>query len=234
MLGNFAGMDEAEKLRLDDMLAVREREWWNGFYQDRARPCPFFVTHPDENLVNWLRGGVIAPGRVLELGCGNGRNAIFLAREGFSVDAVDYAGVAIEWARQRAHEAGAAVRLQHSSVFDLRVEPNSYDLVYDSGCFHHIAPHRRSQYVALVSQALRPQAWFGMVCFRPEGGSGLTDDEVYSRRTLGGGLGYTEAQLSEIWCPDLVVRSIRQMAKPSADSGLFGETFLWTVLAQKP
>jgi hypothetical protein len=106
-------------------------------------------------------------------------------------------------------------------------------LIYDSGCFHHIAPHRRAQYVDLVINALRPGRWFGLTCFRPEGGSGLTDEQVYDRGTLGGGLGYTEERLREIWSRDLQVRSIRQMKKPSDDSGLFGETFLWVMLAQK-
>lgn len=38
-----------------------------------------------------------------------------------------------------------------------------------------------------------------MVCFRPEGGSGLSDDEVYERGTLGGGLGYTDVGEAFVW-----------------------------------
>ena len=81
--------------------------------------------------------------------------------------------------------------------------------------------------------ALRPGGWFGLTCFRPEGGSGYSDDEVYARRSLGGGLGYTEQQLRTIWSDGLQVRVLRQMEKPSAQSGLFGERFLWVLLAQK-
>jgi len=50
---------------------------------------------------------------------------------------------------------------------------------------------------------------------------------------MGGGLGYTEEHLREIWSTGLQVRVIRQMEKTAAESGLFGENFLWTVLAQK-
>ena len=50
---------------------------------------------------------------------------------------------------------------------------------------------------------------------------------------MGGGLGYTEERLREIWSSGLRVRIIRQMVKPSAESGLFGETFFWALLAQK-
>jgi SAM-dependent methyltransferase len=118
-------------------------------------------------------------------------------------------------------------------VFDIALEAEAYDLVYDSGCFHHLPPHRRMRYVERVTAALKPGGWFGLTCFRPEGGSGLTDDEVYERRSLGGGLGYTEERLLSIWSRRLRVHRIRQMAKPAAGSGLFCETFLWVLLAQK-
>ena len=123
--------------------------------------------------------------------------------------------------------------LLHRNVFELNLAAGDCDLVYDSGCFHHIAPHRRAKYVELVVRALKPGGWFGLTCFRPEGGSGYSDDEVYVRRSLGGGLGYTEEQLREIWSQGLQVRVLRQMEKPGAGSGLFGEGFLWVLLAQK-
>jgi hypothetical protein len=115
----------------------------------------------------------------------------------------------------------------------LALEPDSYAPVYDSGCFHHIAPHRRRGYVDLVVRALKPGGWFGLTCFRPEGGSGYSDEEVYERGSMGGGLGYTEERLREIWSAGLEVRLVRQMNKPDAGSALFGESFLWALLAQK-
>ncbi len=226
---------EAETLTLlDALLANRERDWWDGFYQDRAKPCPFFADLPDESLVQWIDEGLLRRGNALDLGCGNGRNAIFLARRGFAVEGVDYSRKAIDWAGERARNAGVAVQLRCQSVFDLACEAGSYDLIYDSGCFHHMAPHRRRSYVELVTAALKPGGWFGLTCFRPEGGSGLSDQEVYERRSLGGGLGYTEEQLRAIWSHGLQVREIRQMKKPETGSGLFGEDFLWVLLAQKP
>jgi hypothetical protein len=125
------------------------------------------------------------------------------------------------------------VQLRCCSVFELQLKPASYDLTYDSSCFHHLAPHRRAQYVDLVVNTLRPRGCFSLVCFRPKGGSGFTDEEVYERGALGGGLGYTEERLREIWSARLQVRSIRQMKKTGDESGLFGETFLWAMLAQK-
>jgi SAM-dependent methyltransferase len=229
----FSRMTERELAELDVMFGRGNGAWWNGFYQDRAKPCPFFVASPDESLVQWTRDGTVRPGRAIDLGCGHGRNAVFLAREGFAVEAVDYSQAAIDWAQERVAQAGVPVSLLRANVFDLELEPGAYDLVYDSGCFHHIPPHRRAQYVEVVVEALKPGGFFGLTCFRPEGGSGLTDDEVYERRSLGGGLGYTQERLREIWSARLGVRVVRQMRKPAPDSGLFGETFLWALLAQK-
>jgi len=226
-------MTEPELLALDALLVAQDSERWESFYQDRAKPCPFFCTFPDESLAQWMAQGRLRPGRAIDLGCGNARNAIFLARNGFSVEAVDYSQSAIDWATERVMEAGVDVALRHECVFKLDLPTGGYDFVYDSGCFHHIAPHRRAAYVERVVRALKPGGWFGLTCFRPEGGSGFSDDEVYVHRSLGGGLGYTEAQLRTIWSHGLQVRVLRQMEKPGAESGLFGERFLWALLAQK-
>ncbi|NKI95950.1 class I SAM-dependent methyltransferase [Rhizobacter sp. SG703] len=226
--------DEAVLAMLDGWFAGRSDDWWEGFYADRDKPVPFFGDAPDECLAQWVDEHAAASGRALDIGCGNGRNARFLAARGFDVDGVDYAQAAIDWATQRAAELGVAVRWHCRSVFDLDLPVGGFDLAYDSGCFHHLAPHRRHTYVKRVREALRPGGWFGLVCFRPEGGSGLTDEQVYERRSVGGGLGYTEAQLRAIWSTGLEVHSTRRMLKPPPGADVFGEEFLSVLWARKP
>ena len=233
MDNHYDTLSESALTELDALLAGQKEDRWDTFYADRARPCVFFGGLPDENLNAWVNDGTILPGAALDLGCGNGRNAIFLARQGFAVEAVDYSPTAIEWARQRASDAKAQVLWHCKSVFEFEPQPGSFDLVYDSGCFHHIAPHRRHQYVDAVMHALKPGGWFGLTCFRPEGGGGYSDEEVYERRSLGGGLGYTEGRLRQIWSAGFRVHSICQMNEQEAESGLFGKSFLWSLLAQK-
>jgi SAM-dependent methyltransferase len=219
---------------LDTLLAGRGGDWWNEFFADRARPCPFFVEWPDENLVEWFGEGLLAPGRVLELGCGHGRNATYLAGLGCQVDAVDFSAEALRWARQRAQSAGASVEFRCCSIFDATIPDGCYDLVYDAGCFHHLPPHRRKDYVELVDRALKPGGSYGLVCFRPEGGSGFTDQQVYERASLGGGLGYSEDRLRGMWDrPPFAVRVLRQMSTPGEDEPRFGVDFLSALLATK-
>jgi len=219
---------------LDALVMDRDGAWWSEFLAEHSTTCPFLVDWPDESLAEWFGAGLLAPGRVLELGCGNGRNATYLAGLGCRVDAVDFSAQAAGWARKRAASAGVTVSVQCCSIFDAAITAGSCDLVYDSGCFHHLPPHRRKDYVELVHRALKPGGSYGLVCFRPEGGSGYTDQQVYERASLGGGLGYSGDRLRALWdTAPFSLRVLRQMKKTGGHGPYFGEDFLWTLLATK-
>ncbi|MFD9482393.1 MULTISPECIES: class I SAM-dependent methyltransferase [Streptomyces] len=210
--------------------------WWDGFYADRSKPVPFFVPKPDENLVAYLDRGLIVPGRALDLGCGPGRNALYLASLGFEVDAVDLSPAAIAWGEERAREAGVAVRFHRGNAFDLAATALSgpYDLIYDSGCFHHLPPHRRISYLALLERSLAPGGHLALTCFAAGAmGSEIPDEEFYREAGLQGGLAYTPESLRAIF-GDLTEVELRRMRDEPAESPLFGEPFLWTALLRRP
>ncbi|MFC7303872.1 class I SAM-dependent methyltransferase [Streptomyces monticola] len=216
--------------------------WWDRFYGDRSREVPFFVDKPDENLVDHLEAGrIVAPGRVLELGCGPGRNAVHLASRGFTVDAVDLSPAALRWGEERARAAGVDVRFHCADIFSAELPPGSYDLVYDSGCLHHLPPHRRVGYLALLDRVLAPGGHFALTCFAAGGmGSELDDEEFYRRGSLEGGLAYSPDTLRGLFgdAADSVAGyreiELRPMREQSADSDAFGETFLLTALFRRP
>ncbi|WP_329389149.1 class I SAM-dependent methyltransferase [Streptomyces sp. NBC_01351] len=210
--------------------------WWDGFYADRSKPVPFFVAKPDESLVSYLDRGLISPGRALDIGCGPGRNALRLASLGFEVDAVDLSPAAITWAEERAREAGADVRFHCGDAFALTTAELSgpYDLVYDSGCFHHLPPHRRVSYLALLDRVLAPGGHLALTCFAAGGmGSELPDADFYRASGLQGGLAYTPESLRWIFS-DFAEVELRRMRDEPAESALFGEDFLWTALFRRP
>ena len=207
-----------------DRWTEKAGDWWDRFYADRGREVPFFAAKPDENLASYLERGLITPGRALDVGCGPGRNAIFLARHGFQVDAVDLSAAAIAWARERAE--GLDVRFRQGDAF---ATEGSYDLIYDSGCFHHLPPHRRISYLALLDRALRPGGHFALTCFTADVGTATPDAELYRQAGLSGGVGYHPDDLRWIFSDHAEVE-LRRMTEEPAESPLFGKAFLWTAL----
>jgi cyclopropane fatty-acyl-phospholipid synthase-like methyltransferase len=210
-------------------------DFWDRFYADRSRQVPFFVAKPDENLAACLDLGLIAPGRALDLGCGPGRNALYLASRSFEIDAIDLSPAAIAWARDRAQEAGADIGFRCGDAFALSASDlgGQYDLIVDSGCFNHLAPHRRVSYLALLDRLLAPGGHLALTCFATgEMGSELPDAELYRKRQLGGGLAYTPESLRWIFS-DLTEIDLRRMHDEPPGSAYFGEPFLWTALFRR-
>ncbi|MEU2232315.1 class I SAM-dependent methyltransferase [Streptomyces vietnamensis] len=211
-------------------------DWWDGFYADRDKPVPFFVAKPDENLVSYVEQGLLpAGGKVLDLGCGPGRNALHLAAAGYEVTGIDLSPTAIAWAEERAAASGAEnVRFVCGDAFTAALD-GPYDLIYDSGCFHHLPPHRRVSYLALLDRALAPGGHFALTTFAAgEGGMGseLPDADFYRDGKLHGGLAYTDTSLRAIFS-DLTEIELRRMHARSAESPTFGESFLWTALFRR-
>jgi SAM-dependent methyltransferase len=209
--------------------------FWDGFYADRSRPVPFFVAKPDESLAAYLDRGPITPGRALDLGCGPGRNAVFLASQGFEVDALGLSPAAIAWGEDRAREAGVAVRFVCGDAFQLsdRELTGPYDMVVDSGCFHHLPPHRRVSYLALLDRVLAPGGHLALTCFADGAmGSELSDADLYRELHLQGGLAYTPESLRWVFS-DLTEVELRRMHDEPPESALFGEAFLWTALFRR-
>jgi SAM-dependent methyltransferase len=82
---------------------------------------------PNEFLVDAAR--TLTPGRAVDVGCGEGADAVWLARNGWAVTALDPSAVALERAERHAREADVEVHWLHAGLVDAGLEPESYDLV---------------------------------------------------------------------------------------------------------
>lgn len=82
-------MDRLFEAGADRWTTGASADRWDDFSRDRARRAPVLGTVPDENLVAALDEGVLAPPRVLDLGCGAGRHALHLPARGAAVAAAD-------------------------------------------------------------------------------------------------------------------------------------------------
>ena len=214
---------------LDTFLADRQGGWWDALFSRRDLQIPFFVEKPDENLVQMFYSGALRPGKTLELGCGHGRNARYFADQNCEIDAVDFSRVAIEWANEFATFGKHKINYVHDSIYNLQLKGCTYDIVYDSGCFHHQAPHRRASYRDLVATVIKPGGNFVLVCFSPEGGGGLTDRQIYEKPWPGSGIGYSAEQLHRIFSPKFAINECRKMRETGQAEPVFGKDFLWVV-----
>lgn len=111
-----------------------ENRDWDQRYRDADTPWDSGV--PSKVLTEAIESGLIKPCRALELGCGTGTNAIFLAKSGFEVTAVDLSSVAIEQARRKAEEAGISINFMQADVSALPYDGPPFQLVFDRGTYH--------------------------------------------------------------------------------------------------
>jgi SAM-dependent methyltransferase len=97
---------------------------WDGRYADREQ---LWSGQPNGALVTEVAG--LTPGRVLDVGCGEGADAVWLARGGWEVTALEVSGVALERARSQARDAGVTIRWVHAELAQAALPPRSFDLV---------------------------------------------------------------------------------------------------------
>jgi SAM-dependent methyltransferase len=107
--------------------------------------------------------------RVLDLGCGTGRDAVYLAERGWQATGVDAVPRALDAARKRAAAAGVKVDWREGDVTrleDLGLD-SGYDLVLDRGCFHGLPDGAREACARGVNALAAPGATLLMFAFAP-------------------------------------------------------------------
>lgn len=116
-------------------------------------------------------GGI--SGEVLDIGCGLGDNAIYLASRGHSVTGLDGSPAAIEKARRRAAQAGVTVTFDVADATDLSGYEGRFDTVVDSALYHCLDDDGRQSYIAALYRATRPGARLHLSCFSDGNVNGL-------------------------------------------------------------
>lgn len=139
------------------------RSSWDERYV--TRDLPWDTGRPSRHLDHTLAAHDLAPGPALEIGCGTGTNAIWLAEQGFTVTAVDLSPTAVGLARDKAHRAGVEIAFH---VVDIQAEPlpgGPYHLVFDRGCFHTFdAAEQRQRFARQVASVLAPGGvWLSLI-----------------------------------------------------------------------
>lgn len=141
---------------------------------------------PNQDLREYVQNTPApASRRALDLGCGTGRNAIYLAENGWDVTGVELIGKAIRAARRNAAAAGVAVRFIHgdaSRLSDYGVG-EGFDLIVDSFCYHAIHSSSRESYAEQLTSVANVGALLLVAAFDDQGDPGwnVTPDELAKR-----------------------------------------------------
>jgi SAM-dependent methyltransferase len=127
---------------------------------------PWNIKTPPKVLVDLVESGDVPPCKTLDLGCGAGNYAIYLAGMGFDVTGIDVSSAAIKMAVENARNAGVDCRFMQGDILgDMSALADTFDFIYDWALLHHIFPEHRGKFVDFVHGRLKEQGRYLSLCF---------------------------------------------------------------------
>ncbi len=122
---------------------------WDSRYAEREL---LWTAEPNQFVAAEVAGE--DPGAALDVACGEGRNAVWLAEQGWRVTAVDFSAVALDKARALAAGRNVTVDWVLADVVEYRPRPASFDLVVVA--YLHVPPPERAAVLGAAAAALAP------------------------------------------------------------------------------
>jgi len=137
--------------------------FFNLAYEDPHVP-PWDIGRPQVEIVRLAQVGAVT-GSVLDVGCGTGENALYLASLGHETWGADSSPLAIEKATKKAQERRLKNTFLVRDALLLGDLGRTFDTVIDCGLFHVLSDEERSLYVRSVASVLRPGGNYYVLCF---------------------------------------------------------------------
>ena len=151
------------------------REFWNEMWTEHDDSTP----DPDDLLVTEVAG--LSSGRALDIGCGAGSNAVWLAAHGWQVTATDLADAGIEKGKRLATKRGVQVEFIVAEATAFRPD-GRYDLI--TSFYIQLRPDQRAKMLAMAAGALAPGGTLLFVSHdKSSPPSGWTDEDLLSLTT---------------------------------------------------
>jgi len=150
-------------MKKNDPQNISARE--TGFDESYKKGTPpWDIGRPQHEFVRLSERGEIK-GHVLDIGCGTGENALFLAGEGLEVLGVDASQTAIDQARVKAAEKKSAARFEIADALHLERLGRKFDSVIDCGLFHVFSDDDRLLYEQSLASVVKPKGRYFVLCF---------------------------------------------------------------------
>jgi len=146
---------------IEDMKGSCGEDSWNDFYKNTdIKDMPWFTDKLDSDLEQELNKRHVKTGKFLDLCTGPGTQAIELAKRGFTVTGTDISKCAIEQARTLSD----TVDFRVNDIFHSHVK-ETFDFIFDRGCFHAFPLEERQKYVQVISDMLNANGLLFLKCF---------------------------------------------------------------------
>jgi ubiquinone/menaquinone biosynthesis C-methylase UbiE len=130
---------------------------WDEAYRTREYEKLWGIPYPSQELVGFAATLPSPNGKVaIDVGCGAGTEAIFLAQCGFTTYGFDQSIEALKIAAQRVKNSGLPITFEKANILNIPLNDQSVDLINDRGCFHVIPNDLRPNYAKEMTRLLKP------------------------------------------------------------------------------
>lgn len=171
------------------------REIYEQIYNGHA---PWEIAGPQPSIVELEALGKIR-GAVLDVGCGSGDIALFLAQQGHEVVGIDFVPSVLEIARKKATERGLSVKFLARDALELSSLGRRFDTIIDSATFHTFSDEHRYRYAESLKAVTSEDTVLHLLCF--------SDREPY----VGGPRHISEAEIRDVFSNGWQVSSVREV-----------------------
>lgn len=132
-------------------MSESQQDRFNHLYETGF--TPWELDRTDKTLMEIVTDTPISPCKTLELGCGTGSNAIWLAKAGFQVSGADFSSLAIERAKTKAADAGVEIQFYKNDFLTESLGAKNFSFLFDRGCFHSFETQKDRQAFARNAHA---------------------------------------------------------------------------------
>ncbi|MFH1751667.1 MAG: class I SAM-dependent methyltransferase [archaeon] len=122
-------------------------------------------SEPPKEIIELIESEKVKPCKVLDVGCGEGNYAIYLALKGFDVLGIDLSEKAIEYAKENALKKGVNARFKAIDVKELEKLNEKFDFVLEWALLHCLMPEEREKYVKDIASLLNSKGKYLSVSF---------------------------------------------------------------------
>ncbi len=152
-----------------------ETDFYEKFWKNLKGRFSFDKTHfsfeiPDPEIFDFIKilNKNQVKGKVLDIGCGNSRNAITLVRGGFKLSGIEISHEAIKLSKMNSKLNKIKIDLKEGDFLEKNYKKNEFEVCVDSGLFHHLRKYQWHEYLNVLNEILTPKGFFYLKVFSIE------------------------------------------------------------------